>query len=57
MDLSRRRAESVRDYMVEKGIDADRIETRGAGPDEPIADNDTRAGKQKNRRIEFKVLQ
>jgi outer membrane protein OmpA-like peptidoglycan-associated protein/opacity protein-like surface antigen len=56
LDLSNRRAESVRDYMVEKGIDADRVEVRGAGPDKPIADNDTRAGKRKNRRIEFKIL-
>jgi outer membrane protein OmpA-like peptidoglycan-associated protein len=44
MDLSKRRAESVKSYLVDKGVGADRIETRGAGPDEPIADNDTRAG-------------
>jgi outer membrane protein OmpA-like peptidoglycan-associated protein len=56
MDLSRRRAESVKSYLVEKGIAADRIETLGVGPDQPIADNDTREGKQKNRRIESKVL-
>lgn len=56
MRLSAERAESVKAYLVIKGIDADRIETRGAGPDEPIADNATPAGKQKNRRIEFKLL-
>jgi hypothetical protein len=47
----------VKAYFVGKGIDGSRIETRGAGPDEPIADNKTKAGKQKNRRIEFKLLE
>jgi outer membrane protein OmpA-like peptidoglycan-associated protein len=56
MDLSKRRADSVKSYLVDKGVSADRIETRGAGPDEPIADNDTGEGKQRNRRIEFKIL-
>lgn len=56
VDLSRRRADSVKAYFVGKGVDADRIQTRGVGPDEPIADNKTAAGKQKNRRIEFKIL-
>jgi len=55
--LSQKRADSVKAYFVSKGIDESRIKTRGAGPDEPIADNKTAAGKQKNRRIEFKVLQ
>jgi outer membrane protein OmpA-like peptidoglycan-associated protein len=57
MQLSADRADSVKKYLVDKGIAADRIETRGAGPDEPIAPNDTNANKQKNRRIEFKILQ
>jgi outer membrane protein OmpA-like peptidoglycan-associated protein len=56
VDLSKRRAESVKAYFVTKGIQGDRVETRGVGPDEPIADNKTGAGKQKNRRIEFKLL-
>jgi outer membrane protein OmpA-like peptidoglycan-associated protein len=56
VDLSRRRADAVKAYFVGKGIDADRIQTRGVGPDEPIADNKTAVGKQKNRRIEFKIL-
>jgi OOP family OmpA-OmpF porin len=54
--LSQKRADAVKAYITGKGVDASRIETRGAGPDEPIADNKTAAGKQKNRRIEFKVL-
>lgn len=56
IELSRSRAESVKAYIVSQGIDQTRIETRGAGPDEPIADNKTAAGKQKNRRIEFKLI-
>ncbi|MFZ5895306.1 MAG: OmpA family protein [Myxococcota bacterium] len=56
VDLSKRRAESVKTYFVSRGIDGARIETRGVGPDEPIADNKTAAGKQKNRRIEFKLI-
>ena len=57
VDLSKARADSVKTYLVGKGIDASRIETRGAGPDEPIADNKLAAGRQKNRRIEFKLIQ
>ncbi|MCB9565869.1 MAG: OmpA family protein [Myxococcales bacterium] len=55
-DLSRRRAEAVKQYLVDKGIEGKRIETRGAGPDEPVADNKTARGKAQNRRIEFKLL-
>jgi outer membrane protein OmpA-like peptidoglycan-associated protein len=56
LELSRRRAEAVEDYLVKNGLEATRIETRGAGPDEPIADNKTKAGRAKNRRIEFKLI-
>ncbi len=55
--LSKNRAVAVRDYLVAHGIAADRIVTRGAGPDEPIANNKSRAGRAKNRRIEFKVIE
>jgi OOP family OmpA-OmpF porin len=55
--LSLDRANAVKQYIVDQGVDASRIKTRGAGSDEPIADNNTRAGREKNRRIEFKVLQ
>lgn len=54
--LSASRAEAVKAYLVSKGVDAARVTTRGAGPDEPIGDNKTAAGQQKNRRIEFKLL-
>ena len=56
VDLSRRRAESVKKYLVDNGIEANRLHTRGAGPDEPIADNATKKGKSLNRRIEFKLM-
>jgi outer membrane protein OmpA-like peptidoglycan-associated protein len=57
IELSQARANSVKEYMVGKGIDTGRIETRGAGPNEPVADNSTDKGRQENRRIEFKLLQ
>jgi outer membrane protein OmpA-like peptidoglycan-associated protein len=56
MELSRRRAEAVRDHLVQHGVDAGRIETRGAGPDEPIDSNAHATGRANNRRIEFRVL-
>jgi len=56
LDLSKKRAESVKDYLVSKGVAAERIETRGAGPDEPVDSNTTGAGRQRNRRIEFKLI-
>jgi len=56
LDLSKRRAESVKAYLVAKRIDAERLETAGFGPDRPVADNDTDAGREQNRRIEFKIL-
>ncbi|HLT40606.1 MAG TPA: OmpA family protein [Enhygromyxa sp.] len=57
LDLSRRRAEAVRTYLVEHGIDESRITTVGLGPDQPIDTNNTRTGRANNRRIEFKVIQ
>jgi OOP family OmpA-OmpF porin len=56
IDLSEARANSVKAYLVSKGIDATRIDTHGAGPDNPIADNKTEKGRQQNRRIEFKLI-
>ncbi len=56
LDLSSRRAESVRAWLIERGIDGARLSTRGAGPDEPITSNKTRSGRASNRRIEFALL-
>lgn len=52
--LSYDRANSVKNWLVNNGIDASRIETQGYGEDRPIAPNDTPENKLKNRRIEFK---
>ena len=56
MKLSRKRAEAVKLFLVSAGIDESRIGTVGHGPDKPIADNETKDGKEKNRRIEFRLL-
>lgn len=55
--LSERRAESVRDYLVKKGVPAANITTIGYGSKKPIATNSTAAGRQKNRRAEVKPAQ
>lgn len=57
IDLSHRRANSVRRYLVEHGIDGSRLETDGVGPDQPIDTNDTKEGQARNRRIEFTILE
>lgn len=51
--LSLERAQSVKNYLVEKGIDSARMTTKGYGEAKPIASNDTPEGRQKNRRIDF----
>lgn len=55
--LSERRARSVRDYLVQKGIEPDRLEAVGYGEARPIADNNTTQGRARNRRTEFTVVQ
>ena len=53
--LSRERAASVKRYLVRSGVAEDRIEALGYGESRPIADNNTAAGREQNRRIEFRV--
>ena len=57
LDLSRRRAEAVREYLIGRGVDASRLEARGLGEDRPIADNETAEGREENRRVEFHVVE
>jgi len=54
--LSLRRAQSVKDYMVGKGIADTRLSAEGYGEENPVADNATREGREANRRVEFKVI-
>lgn len=54
--LSAARAASVKNYLAGKGIDGSAITTQGNGPDRPVADNATDAGRARNRRIEFRIV-
>lgn len=54
--ISLRRAQSVADYLQQGGVRADRIAVEGRGSSQPIANNDTRSGRAKNRRIEFQLV-
>lgn len=54
--LSQLRAESVKNWLVSKGVDSRRLEAKGYGEATPIADNSTKEGRAKNRRIEFKRI-
>jgi outer membrane protein OmpA-like peptidoglycan-associated protein len=56
LDLSKRRAASVKAYLESKGIAADRVSSDGCGEKSFITDNKTDEGKQKNRRVEFVIL-
>ncbi|MDW2144894.1 OmpA family protein, partial [Vibrio sp. 1833] len=53
--LSERRAQAVADYITGAGIDADRLTVKGMGEENPVADNSTREGREKNRRVEVVV--
>jgi adhesin transport system outer membrane protein len=55
--LSLARAESVKAYMVEKGIDVKRVRAVGKGESQPVADNATKEGRAKNRRVDIEVVQ
>jgi outer membrane protein OmpA-like peptidoglycan-associated protein len=55
--LSQARADSVKAYLVGKGIGSDRMDAKGYGPDQPIDTNKTAAGRERNRRVEFMITQ
>jgi outer membrane protein OmpA-like peptidoglycan-associated protein len=56
MKLSEQRASSVKSYLAGRGVPAKRMQTVGAGPDHPIADNSTEAGRAENRRVEITIV-
>lgn len=55
MNLSQQRADTVRTYLISKGVDADRISARGYGETQPIASNADRDGMAANRRVELRI--
>jgi len=56
VDLSRRRAESVRRWLASHGVEAERLEAHGFGGGRPVATNKTSTGRAANRRVEFVIL-
>jgi outer membrane protein OmpA-like peptidoglycan-associated protein len=57
LKISQDRAQSVKDMLVDQGVDANRIEVAGRGDSQPFVQNDTEANRQLNRRIEIVVLE
>jgi len=57
LKLSDDRAKSVRKYLVEHGVNEDRLIAKGFGITKPLASNDTEEGREKNRRVEFNILE
>lgn len=54
--LSVKRSEAVKAYLTSKGVEKNRVYTEGKGEKQPVADNKTKAGKAKNRRVEIEVV-
>jgi outer membrane protein OmpA-like peptidoglycan-associated protein len=54
-DLSEKRADTVRDFLIQQGLPSDRVTAQGFGMSSPVASNDTAAGRQQNRRVEIVV--
>jgi len=57
LELSQRRAETVRSYLIKKGVPENRLTAKGYGETQPIADNSTPEGKQLNRRTEVRIIE
>jgi outer membrane protein OmpA-like peptidoglycan-associated protein len=56
MELSRNRSEAVKTFLIGQGVEASRMKTEWFGETKPVADNTTKEGKEKNRRVEMKIL-
>ena len=57
MQLSQQQAETVRDYLIQHGVDSSALSAKGYGDTMPVAGNDTEEGRFRNRRIEFTLPQ
>ena len=57
MDLSQRRVDSVRQWLIGKGVAPERLTAKGYGESKPIASNATEEGRAENRRVEFNILE
>jgi OmpA-OmpF porin, OOP family len=57
LGLSQRRVDSVRTYLVQKGVDSSRMSARGYGESQPVADNGTAEGRAQNRRVELRITE
>jgi outer membrane protein OmpA-like peptidoglycan-associated protein len=55
-ELSVERVKTVRDYLLSKGVDAERVEFEGFGGEKPLTDNDSASGREINRRVEFVII-
>jgi OOP family OmpA-OmpF porin len=56
LELSHRRAQAVVDFLIDAGIKAERLQARGYGESQSVDSNDTDSGRERNRRVEFRVL-
>ena len=56
MKLSQERAQTVKQYLITKGISATRLTAKGYGDSQPVADNDTEPGRKQNRRTEIRII-
>ena len=56
MTLSKNRSQAVVDWLVENGIDSSRLVSRGFGESQPLMTNDTREGRERNRRVEINLI-
>lgn len=56
LNLSQKRANAVKDYLIKKGINSERLAAKGYGDTQPVDDNGTEEGRQKNRRTEVRII-